>query len=236
MCFYNSNSKRALALAARYGRKTDLIEIVQEIIDEQYKITAFTHPDCPIITSHPDIQPAKWGLIPAWVKTNDEALKIKKMTLNARSETVFNMPSFRVSILSKRCLIPSTGYFEFHHAGKEVTPYYLFVRDEAIFSLGGLFDVWQNPSTHEIVQTFTVMTTVANDLCAQIHNGGKSPFRMPLIISREKEELWLDQTLQSNDIRQFFRPFEADRMDAYPIAKDFLKRKPTDSSIIERAA
>ena len=235
MCFYNSSTKRALELANRYGRKSDVIEIAQEIFDEQYKVTAFTHPVCPLVTSHPSMQTASWGLIPSWVKTNEDALKVRKMTLNARTETVFNLPSFRAPVLSKRCLLPSTGYFEFHHAGKEVLPYLIFLRHEEIFSIGGVYDVWQNPETNEIVQSFSVLTTPANALCAKIHNGGKNPYRMPLIISREDEEQWLDSSLKANDINRFFTPFESELMDAYPIARDFTKRNPKDSTIIEPA-
>ena len=223
-------------LAHRYGRKTDIIEIVQDILDEQYKITAFTHPVCPVITQSPDIQLATWGLVPAWVRTDEEALKIRKMNLNARSETVFNLPSFRVPILKRRCLIPSTGYFEFHHTGKIAVPQYIFLRDEAIFSFGGMMEIWQNPMTHETVQSFSILTTTANTLCATIHNSGKNPYRMPVIISTENETPWLDESLNINEIKEFFEPFDAGRMDAYPISGDFIKRSPTDSAIIERAA
>lgn len=233
MCFYNSQSKRALDLEKRYGRRSDIIEMAQEIIDEQYKVTAFIHPDCPVITSSQNIQIAKWGLIPFWVKTEEDAKKISKTTLNARSETVFNLPSFRIPIMSKRCLIPSSGYFEFHHIGKEAIPYFIFLKDEEIFSLGGIFEIWKNPVSNEIVKTFTILTVQANELCAKIHNSGKNPFRMPLIISKEKEEYWLDASLKSDDIKQFFLPFDQNRMDAYPVSKDFLKKSPTDSTIIE---
>jgi len=236
MCFYNSQSKRALDLAKRYGRRSDIIEMVQEIIDEQYKVTAFTNPDCAIVTPDANLQVAKWGLIPRWAKTEEEAMKLCKMTLNARSETVFDLPSFRIPIISRRCLIPSTGYFEFHHEEKEVIPYYIFVKDEDIFSLGGVFDVWQNPVTKESVQTFTVITVPANELCAKIHNGGKNPFRMPLIIGKEKEERWLDSTINVGDLRKFFQSFDSAQMDAYHISRDFLKKSSKDASIIERAA
>ena len=96
MCFYSSNSKRALALAKRYGKKTNVIEMAQEILDEQYKINAFSNPTCPIITQNQEIEAAKWGLIPHWTKSVEEAQKIRKMTLNARSETVFSKPSFKI--------------------------------------------------------------------------------------------------------------------------------------------
>jgi len=223
-------------LANRYGRKTDIFEIVQEILDEQYKVTAFTHPDCPIITPNPSIQVAKWGLIPAWTKTEEEAMKLRKMTLNARSETVFSLPSFRIPIYQKRCLIPSTGYFEFHHKEKEVIPHYIFLKNEEIFSIGGMYEIWQNPDSKEVTQTFTILTTPANELCSKIHNAGKNAFRMPLIITKEKEEEWLNNTLTIEDIKQFFLPFDHHQMDAYPISKDFLKKNPKDLSIIVPAA
>jgi len=232
MCFYSSNSKRALALAKRYGRKTNIIEMAQEILDEQYKITAFNHPDCPIITTNESIEVAKWGLIPHWTKTSDDAAKIRKMCLIARSETVFSKPAFRGSIYSKRCLMPTTGYFEFQHKEKEVIPYYIFLRNEEIFSFGGLYEKWYNQYSKEWIQTFSILTTSANSLCATIHNSGKNPFRMPVIISRENEELWLDNSLKENDIQQFFHPCETELMDAYPVSKDFLKKRPDDVSII----
>jgi putative SOS response-associated peptidase YedK len=236
MCFYNSQSKRAIDLAKRYGRKSDILEIVQEIIEEQYKITAFTNPDCAIITSDASIQVAKWGLIPSWINTEEEAKRIRKMTLNARTENVFNLPSYRIPIIRKRCLIPSTGYFEFHHEGKETIPYYLFLKNEEIFSLGGIYDIWHNPETKEAIQTFSILTTQANDLCAKIHNGGTPPFRMPLVIDKKDEKQWLNNSLNVGDIRHFFRPYPSIGMNTYPVSRDFLKKKSNDSSIIERAA
>jgi len=237
MCFYSANSKRALALAKRFGRKTDIIEMAKEIIEEQkYKISAFSHPDCPIITANENIEVAKWGLIPHWTKTADEAAKIRKICLNARAETVFSKPTFRTPILTKRCLIPATGYFEFHHSRIGVIPYHIFLRNDEIFSFGGLFEKWYKPDTKETIQTFSVLTTSANELCATIHNGGKNPFRMPVIIGKENEEQWLDNSLKENDILPFFQPFSSDLMDAYPISKDFLKKSPDDASIIEPVA
>ena len=98
----------------------------------------------------------------------------------------------------------------------------------------GMYEIWQNPHTKENTQTFTILTVPANELCTKIHNGGKNPFRMPLIVNRENEKLWLDNTLKTNDIQQFFHPYDADLMDAYPVSKDFLKKRPDDASIIER--
>jgi putative SOS response-associated peptidase YedK len=237
MCFYTANSKRAMSLAKRYGVKTDIIEMAKEIIEEQkYKINAFTHPACPVIKANQSMETARWGLIPCWVQTLEDAATMKKMCLNARSETVFSKPAFKIPILKQRCIIPATGFFEFHHLENSTIPYYIFLKDEEIFSFGGMYEQWRNPVTKEIEQTYTILTVPANELCAKIHNGGKNPFRMPLIIGRENEEQWLDTSLKNTDIQQFFQPFDASKMDAYPIARDFLKRSPDDATIIERAA
>jgi len=236
MCFYNSNSKKATDLENRYGRKADFSDIVKQNIEEQYKISAFTFPDCAIITSSDTVQTAKWGLIPSWTKTENDAQKIRKMTLNARAETSFSMPSFRVPILQKRCLVVSTGYFEFHHEGKTVSPYFIFLKNEEIFSLGGMYEIWLNPITKNTLQTFTVLTVTANELCEKIHNGGKNPFRMPLIIDKENEGHWLDNSLNINEIKYFMNSYDSNKMDAYRISQDFLKKNPKDASILQPAA
>ena len=244
MCFYCAMSKKALALAKRYGRKMNVIEMVQEILDEQHKITAFSHPDCAIVTDDENIGIGKWGLIPKWTKTADDAAKMRKMCLNARSETVFSKPAFRGSV-KQRCLIPVTGYFEFQHTASGVIPYHIFLRSplnppkgdlDDVFSLGGLYETWQHPDTKEWIMTFTVLTTDANALCRTIHNGGKNPFRMPVIIGRENEEKWLDKTLKEKDIERFFEPFENEQMDAYPVVRDFLKRSAKDRAVVDRVA
>lgn len=51
MCFHNSMSAKAIKVAARYGRKSDVVGIYQSILDEQYHVNAFTFPKYPIITS-----------------------------------------------------------------------------------------------------------------------------------------------------------------------------------------
>ena len=113
MCFYFSNSRSALELANRYERAAGVIETFCGGQEAQYKITAFTHPACPVIAANDGensgngIETARWGLIPAWKKTVEAAEKSRKMCLNARAETVFELPSFRSPVLSKRCLIPT---------------------------------------------------------------------------------------------------------------------------------
>ena len=51
---------------------------------------------------------ARWGLIPSWA--TDASIGFK--TINARSETVASKPAFRDAFMSRRCLLPADGFFE----------------------------------------------------------------------------------------------------------------------------
>ena len=156
MCFHNSMSAKAIKLVARYGRKSDIVEIYQDMLNEQYHVNAFNFPKYPIITTADEIQVFNWGLIPFWVRTEEDAQEIRKMTLNARSDTIFEKPSFREPIMKKRCIVPSTGYFEWRHEGAKKIPYYIHLKDEPIFSMAGIYDRWLDKETGEEYDTFSI--------------------------------------------------------------------------------
>lgn len=233
MCFHNSMSKKAIEVAARYDRKSDIVEIYQDILNEQYHVNAFNFPKYPVITKSDEVQVYNWGLIPFWVKSEEDADEIRRMTLNARADTIFEKPSFREPIMRKRCLIPSTGYFEWRHEGSKKIPYYIYVKDEPIFSMAGIYDTWLDKSTGEEYSTFSMITTDTNPLTDYIHN---TKHRMPAILSKENEEKWLDTHLTKEEISSLLKPFDAEKMDAYVIENDFIKKAPTDRTILQKHA
>lgn len=232
MCFHNSMSKKAQQLAARYGRKLDIIEIAQYIINEQYHVNAFNFPKYPIVTTSDEVQVFNWGLIPFWIKTEEDADEIRRMTLNARADTIFEKPSFRESIMRRRCIIPSTGYFEWRHEGSKKIPYYIYLKDEDIFSMAGIYDIWVDKEAGNEHTTFSIITTDTNPLTDYIHN---TKHRMPAILSKEDEEKWLKLDLSKSEISSLLKPYDANLMDAYVIRNDFMKKVPTDETILERA-
>lgn len=200
-------------LATRYGKLADnLIKSPQPVTGKRM-VNAFTFPQYPIITLSPEIEIFNWGLIPSWVKSEADASALRKFTLNARADTIFQKPSFRESIMKRRCIVPSTGYYEWHHENGTKTPYYIYLRNEPIFSMGGIYDTWCDTTTGEIRTTFSIITTDANPLTAEIHNTKK---RMPLIFSREQELQWLDTSLSAHDVETMLRTFPETNMHAQP--------------------
>jgi len=115
----------------------------------------------------------RWGLIPSWAKDTS----IGTRTLNARSETVTTTPAFRQSILSKRCLIPADGFYEWQKMGSVKQPYCFEVGEGEVFAFAGLWDQWRSPDG-EIIESCTILTTTPNSLIAGLHD------RMPVIVAR----------------------------------------------------
>ena len=160
MCFHNSMSKKAQRLAARYGRLLSVVEIAEKIIQEQYHVSAFTNPEYPIITSDPEVQVYNWGLIPFWAKTKKAAEEIRTKTYNARSESIFNKPSFRSSIKTCRCIVPSTGWFDWRHEDGKKIPYFIYLKD--LLNNDGIFRLLQ------LRQTNLCLTFIIRSLGCQL--------------------------------------------------------------------
>src|SRR2546429_3800940 len=128
----------------------------------------------------------RWGLIPSWAKD----MSIGNRTLNARSETGTTTPAFRDSILTKRCLIPADGFYEWRKIGSVKQPYCFEVGEGEVFAFAGLWDEWRSPDG-EIIESCTILTTGPNVLVADLHD------RMPVIVTPDKRSEEHTSELQS---------------------------------------
>ncbi len=118
----------------------------------------------------------RFGLIPSWSKEK----KTRYSLINARAETVTKKPMFRRLLAKHRCLVPTTGFYEWKKVGSRKTPHFIRVKYENYFALAGLWDHWKDPKGEEI-KSFTIITTKANDVLSEIHP------RMPVILRKEDE-------------------------------------------------
>ncbi len=199
-----------------------------------YHSDGFAHSAMPVITADkPDeIQMYHWGLIPHWVKDNITAKQLSNQTLNAVSETVYEKPSFKSYIGKKRCLIPADGFFEWMHAGKNKYPHYIFLKGHQPFAFAGVYSHWADTETGEIIKTYSILTTAANQLMEKIHNTKK---RMPVILIPGEERKWLDLQKEKSDILDQLKPLSPDYMEAYTISKLITSRSenPDREEVLE---
>jgi putative SOS response-associated peptidase YedK len=218
MCYYISITPKITDIEQRFGAKFMQPESYHQV----YSASAFTYPQMPVIrnSSPLSIEFFQWGLIPFWVKDNWNALKIRQRTLNARSETIFQKPAFRHPIRSNHCLIIADGFFEWRHENNKKYAYYIKLNDHVPFAIAGIWDSWENPETNESIKTFSVITTKANSLLEKIHNTRK---RMPVILQRETEKLWLEEDLNEHMIQSMFSPYNVNNMEAYTVTNVISK-------------
>jgi putative SOS response-associated peptidase YedK len=213
MCFSVNVNLVKDELESRYGATFPDREKYQP----SYYYHAFGLHDIPALCSGSSdrIQLLKWGLIPSWVRNIDEANAIRYKTFNARAESIATKPSFSASFKSKRCLIPVKGFFEWQHIGKEKIPWYIYHTNNEIFSLAGLFDQWVESRTGETFDTFSIITTDANDLMSVVHNSKK---RMPAILDKESENKWISLSTNSSEALGLLKPCPSGILKAHTIS------------------
>jgi len=150
----------------------------------------------------------RWGLIPSWAK---EAAIGDRM-INARAETVAEKPSFRRALQKRRCLVLADGFYEWRREGKKKTPLFITLTSREPFAFAGLWESWQAPNG-ETIHSCTIITTTPNALMESIHN------RMPVMLSRAQEALWLDRTVEDAQVLlPLLAPYPAKAMTAYEVS------------------
>ena len=147
-----------------------------------------------------------WGLVPSWSKDR----KIASHTFNAKAETLTEKPSFRNAYKLRRCLIPVTGFFEWQTTTKGKKPYHIHQPASALFAFAGLWECWEH--LQESVYSCTIITTAANAKIAPIHD------RMPVIITPDGYNHWLDKTNSAVDIVDFITDDIYSTMKVTPIS------------------
>ncbi len=230
MCFSVNVNLVKEELENRYG--ATLID--PENYRPSYYYHAFTLPELPAVCSgEPEkISLLKWGLIPHWTKTREDADAIRFRTFNARAESVATRPSFSASFKSRRCIIPVRGFFEWQHVGKEKIPWYIYHSGDDILSVAGLYDEWTESDTGLACSTFTIITTDANDLMAEIHNSAR---RMPVILDKAAESAWISLTTSPDEAQGLLDPCPSDILKAHtvsPMINDRTRNRNT-AEVIE---
>ncbi len=100
--------------------------------------------------------------------------------INARSETAHEKPMFRKHLATRRCLIPSTGFFEWSKKDPKRKTKYLFQLSETpVLYMAGIYSEFSGE------KRFVILTTNANDSLKDIHD------RMPVIVRKEYFDDWL---------------------------------------------
>jgi len=222
MCFYYAVVKtNAKALIKNGIIKEEQLSLFS---DKQF-VKGFDFPIMPVISNDNPaiIQMFRWGFVPAQTQSIEKATEFLQQynTLNAKAENLFDSRLFSQAIQKQRCLVLCSGFFEWRHknpgkSNSEKYPFYVSLKDDGMFVFGGIWEKFTDRNTGEIIKTYAIITTPANDLMELVHNTKK---RMPLIIEPEKAIKWLEPYLSDDEIKTYFQPFDSYRLKATPIKK-----------------
>lgn len=168
-----------------------------------WEINAFDFPCTPVITDEApnDILFFQWGLIPYWAKDD----QIKKVTLNSKIETCKDKPAFKNAV-ENRCLIIANGFYEWQWLdpkGKQKKKYLIQPKDQEIFAFAGIYSIWKSPQKDISINSYSILTTEANEIMSTIHNNKK---RMPVVLKGRDQGIWLG----GSAIENFAFPYEVE--------------------------
>ena len=184
-------------MCGRYAQTADMRELM-----EQFEVSgtvpqkslplnwniAPTNPIYIIRGTSPDLATVSWGLIAPWLKTSVDAKNSQSRAINARSESIFEKPTFKDAFRTTRCLIPASGYYEWATAlGKypPKQPFYICAKDDKQLPIAGIWSSWFGPSG-EIIETASIITQEAQGQLEAIHS------RMPVFMPKDRWQQWLD--------------------------------------------
>ena len=103
----------------------------------------------------------------------------KGVIINARGETALDKPMFRRSLLERRCIVPTTGFYEWDGQKRK---YHFRLPGQGRLYLAGLWNTFQGE------ERFVILTTAPNDTIINVHN------RMPVLLTDDEVVSWLHNT------------------------------------------
>ena len=156
----------------------------------------------------------RWGLIPGWWSKPLKELRLA--TFNARAETVRTKPFFRGAFKNSRCLMPVSGYYEWHYDNpddktEKPQPYYFTRRDGGLMTLAALCETWHDKAEGRDVRSCAMVITEPNKFVAEVHD------RMPVILEKPQFDQWLNGTPDA--AAELMKPAAEDVLQKWPVSK-----------------
>lgn len=160
-------------MCGRYQFSTDASETLAQIAHAlgrtEFAGEIFPSNPAPVLWAEKrEIRPAllTWGF----------PIQTKRLIINARSETAAVKPMFRDSLKTRRCVIPSSGFYEWD---AEKHKYLFQLPHEDTLYMAGIY------SNQGEKSRFCILTSPANDSIKAVHD------RMPLVLKKNRIHDWI---------------------------------------------
>jgi putative SOS response-associated peptidase YedK len=156
-------------------------------------------------------EPFRWGLVPSWATSVQAAANYS--LINARGEEITEKRSYAEAFQRRRCVVPLSGFYEWKRDGRHKRPFAIHLRDQPVMAVAGVWERWQPAGQVQPIHSFSIVTTAANDLMADIHD------RMPVILDRQDIDHWLDPDVHEPErVLPLLRPCPSEWLTAYAVS------------------
>lgn len=164
-------------MCGRYQFTAEGHQEIQQIIQEveaRCGLNQFTPGDVYPSAQAPVLLEDNGGIVPDLLHWGFQAQK--SLLINARSETADTKPLFRDSLQHRRCVIPSTGFYEW---SKDKRKYLFRPPEQQILYMAGIYQ------TQGDKNYYCILTTEANNSVREIHP------RMPVVLTPDFINTWV---------------------------------------------
>ena len=178
----------------------------------------------PVITSAaPDgVSSFYWGTAPDWAKNKTVSEKL----INHRREHFAEKPTLKKALRAHRCMVPADGFYGWKKLGKKTNvPYRFVLKSMPLFAFPALWEEFEDTDGNQI-QTFSIITRPADPVVASIQE------RMPVILTRQAEKIWLDKSSTDEALLQVFGSAGLPELNFYPVSPRISQRDVDVPSLI----
>jgi putative SOS response-associated peptidase YedK len=151
----------------------------------------FSIPSVPEFVASHDVRPTQRAPI---IRINPLSAKRESTLARWGLVPLANVPAHQAAYTNRRCLVPVSSFFEWSGTPGKRAKWRVSLQDQPLFALAGLWERWTNPHSGERVETYTIVTTAANETLLQVHD------RMPVIVAPDRYENWLDTSCTQMDL------------------------------------
>lgn len=154
-----------------------------------------------------------WGLVPSWATDPS----IGSRMINARGETVAEKPAFRAAFKRRRCLMLTSGFYEWQNAGeKNSRPWFIRLKHLEVFAFAALWETWRDQARPDApgLETCAIVTIEANAAMQGVHH------RMPVILDPRDWACWLDPARQDPaELLPLLKPCPPEWLELHPVSR-----------------
>jgi len=208
--------------------KETVSTILKVTLNEDFKPRFNCSPSqlLPVITnlSPTKLQYFRWGIM-ADLSNNK---KMVPKLFNIDAVLAISKPAEKKELMIHRCIVPASGFYIWKQvAKKKVIPYYFFCETGKLLKIAGIWESG-NEFSDQNISSFRMLTQAANQMMFGYQED------MPMILSDQDAEKWLNSKANEDEIRQVINRKNAQlNLAVHPVSPEIIHTQKDYAQLIK---